>query len=55
MDYTKVFQELEKLVDYLERHNKNYTKDQYYKILEIQEIVESCISELDDHDDYYED
>lgn len=26
-------------VDWLERHNKNYTKEQYYKILDLQEQI----------------
>lgn len=31
---------LKDLVYYLKTHNKNYTKDQYYKVLEIEEILE---------------
>ena len=45
MDYTKVFNELKNLLNWLEKHNKNYTKEQYYKILDAQEIVENCINE----------
>lgn len=32
---------LKDLVYYLKTHNKNYTKEQYYKILEMEEILES--------------
>ena len=32
---------LKDLVYYLKTHNKNYTKEQYYRILEIEEILES--------------
>jgi thermostable 8-oxoguanine DNA glycosylase len=28
-------------IDFLESHNKNLTKEQYYKILELQEIIKS--------------
>lgn len=27
------------IVDWLATHNKNYTKEQYYKILELQELI----------------
>lgn len=43
MDIEKTLNELKSLIDWLECHNKNYTKDQYYKILDIQEILENCI------------
>lgn len=32
---------LERLIDELESHNKNYTKEQYFKILQAQEIIKN--------------
>ena len=29
-------------VDFLESHNKNYTKEQYYKICELQSFLRYC-------------
>ena len=31
---------LKDLVYYLKTHNKNYTKEQYYKVLEMEEILD---------------
>jgi len=33
-------QQAKEIVDWLATHNKNYTKEQYYKILDLQEILE---------------
>lgn len=33
-------------INFLESHNKNYTKKQYYKIIEIQEILEQILNQL---------
>ena len=32
-------EKLKNIIDYLESHNKNYTKEQYYKILDLQDII----------------
>lgn len=37
---TRKLNKIKKLVDYLESHNKNYTKVQYETILEIKETLE---------------
>ena len=44
MDKKKTLNELLTLINWLECHNKNYTKDQYYRILDIQEIIENIIN-----------
>ena len=33
---------LKSSVDFLESHNKNYTKEQYYKICELQSFFRYC-------------
>jgi hypothetical protein len=40
MDKEKFFKELKDKIDWLATHNKNYTKQQYYIILDIQELLE---------------
>ncbi len=37
------------LINYLATHNKNYNKTQYYKILELQDIINNDTSK----NDYY--
>ena len=37
----ETFQELKKIFEWLATHNKNYTKEQYNKILTALEIIES--------------
>lgn len=32
---------MKELIDFLESHNKNYTKEQYYKILDLQELIKT--------------
>lgn len=34
---------LQKLVEDLEKHNKNYRRDQYFKITEMREILDNLI------------
>ena len=34
-----MLEHIESLLEYLESHNKNYTQKQYYKILELKEII----------------
>ena len=41
MDKEKFIKELKSKIDWLECHNKNYTKQQYNTILEIQELLAS--------------
>ena len=33
------------LIDYLESHNKNYTKEQYFKISELKEMINNIKKE----------
>ena len=39
-DYDFLYKMIE-LIDFLESHNKNYTKEQYYKILDLQELIKT--------------
>ena len=39
---------VKRMVDWLESHNKNYTKEQYQTILELQEMIGYIISGLVD-------
>lgn len=38
---------LKNKIDFLESHNKNYTKQQYYTILDLQEIIENLEKEME--------
>lgn len=41
-DWSDIYLYIKSLVDWLECHNKNYTKEQYHRICSIKEILE-CI------------
>lgn len=41
-DWSDIYSYISELVDWLESHNKNYTKEQYHKIISIKEILD-CI------------
>lgn len=38
---------VKRMVDWLESHNKNYTKEQYNTILELQEMIGNIIDALE--------
>lgn len=44
----KYLEDIKENITFLERHNKNYTKLQYYSILNIQEIIEELEKEMED-------
>ena len=39
LDTNDLIYSMKRNIDYLECHNKNYTKEQYYKILELQSFI----------------
>jgi len=41
-DWSDIYSYISGLVDWLESHNKNYTKEQYHKIVILKEILD-CI------------
>lgn len=40
-DWSDIYSYISGLVDWLESHNKNYTKEQYRRIVSLKEILDS--------------
>ena len=39
-NFDELLKDMTQIIEYLETHNKNYTKKQYYSILDLKEISE---------------
>ena len=39
-NFNELLKDMIQIIDYLESHNKNYTKKQYFNILDLKEISE---------------
>lgn len=37
--YSDIIQRIDEIFEFLKTHNKNYTKEQYFLILELQDLI----------------
>ena len=42
----ELLENIDKIIDYLYSHNKNYTKQQYYNIIDLIDIVEELKNKI---------
>lgn len=42
----ELLQNIDKIIDFLYTHNKNYTKQQYYSIIDLVDIIEELKGRL---------